>query len=237
MVPPAPPAPPVTLKPLPSPAPTSFKDTWVDALPAPKRVETPGHPLPPPGGWPAAHISRPAPTAYVTSGVVIFPDDLAPPAKPAPKTISPTQHAPAPAPVAQTVTPTQHAPVPVPVTLPAARVQSVTTPPAPAAQPVSRIQPVTTPPAPLPVVAPVSHSTVTAPAHPATPSAAALKSRVEQVCGKLARQVEVAPTATGLTVRIKCADEATAKKVTERVLVQVPEMSESKVKFEISVGQ
>jgi hypothetical protein len=249
-VPPAPPAPPpATLKPLPSSAPTSFKDTWVDALPTPKPVETPGHPLPPPGGWPAAHISRPAPTAYVTSGVVIFPDDLAPLAKPVAKTKAPTEHAPAPAPVAQPVSRIQPPSPPAPVAQPVSRIQPPS-PPAPVAQPVSRIQPpsppvpmaqpvsrIQPPPAPLPAVAPASHSTVTVPVHTAPPSAATLKSHVEQVCGRLVRQVEVVSTGTGLTVRVRCADEATAKKVTERVLVQVPEMSDPKVNLEVNVGQ
>jgi hypothetical protein len=193
---------PPTLKPLPAAAPTAFKPGWVDALPAPKPVETPGHPLPPPGGWPVAHISRPAPTAYVTSGVVIFPDDHVPSAKPA-----------------LVVTREEPAPAPKPVTVVASRLEPVEAPPVP----VRTITPVSAPPAPTPV-------------HATPPSAAALKARVEKVCGRQARQVEVIATENGFTVRVKCSDDATAQKITERVLVQVPEMADAKVKFEVSVG-
>ncbi len=134
------PAPATHLAPPPVPKPVAevaaVKDTWTDAVPAPRPQSSPDHPLPPPGGWPAAHISRPAPTAYVTSGVVAFEDEPAPATKPAPAAM--------PAPVA----------VPGPVAMPApavkaapatpSRFQRVSAPAAPVAAPAA---PVSTAPA------------------------------------------------------------------------------------------
>jgi hypothetical protein len=192
------------LKPLAVPAPTAFKDTWVDAVPAPKVVETPGHPLPPPGGWPAAHISRPAPTAYVTSGLLVFPDEHAPAAKPAVVTAPANDHGVAPAPKVEVV---------------------------------SRIEPLS--PA-TPVVTPtpaISTYAALSPGHGAPLSVSRLKQQVEQACGRLANHVEVTGSDKGITVRVKCVDATAAQKVTERVLVQVPEMMDAKVKFEVDVAK
>jgi osmotically-inducible protein OsmY len=202
-----PPAAPV-LKPIVAPEPTAIKDTWVDALPAPSSRSTPGHPLPPAGGWPAAHDARPAPTAYVTSGLLVFPDEQTPVAKP----------------------------VVVPVT------KDVRTPAPVATRLVARVEPlkpapVMTPPAPS-VPVPIMPTAMTmAPSHAATPTADRLKQQIERACGRMATLVEVTSTDTGMTVRVKCADGMAAQKVTERILVQVPEMSDTKVKFQVEVGQ
>jgi osmotically-inducible protein OsmY len=213
----APPPAAPAVKPLPVPPATNFKDTWVDAAPAPKAESAPGHPLPPPGGWGAAHLAHPAPTAYVTSGLVVFPDEHDPAIRPAPE------------PPAARVQP-----VAVPIVPPAPQ-------PAPAPAPVPAPQPVLRPvAAPVVIVAPQSASgpVITLAPQPqiVTPSTTRLKQQVEKVCGKLAKQVDVTATEKGMTVRVKCADATVAQKVTERVLVNVPEMTDTRVKFEVYVG-
>jgi hypothetical protein len=187
--------------PLPVPPPTAFKDTWVEAMPAPGPKSTSDHPVAPPGGWPAAHTAQSVPTAYVTSGVVVFQDETPPPARPAPAS---------------------HAAVSSPATG------------KPVAQLVSRIEPVSTAPEPSPAM--VRPQAISA-GKSATTSASRMKELVEQACGRFARRVEVTATDYGLVVHVKCPDAESAQKCTERVLVQVQEMSDTKVKFEVEVAR
>jgi osmotically-inducible protein OsmY len=190
-------------RPLPVPPSTTFKDTWVDAIPAPKAAPTPDHPLAPPGGWPAAHLSGPVPTPYVTSGVVVFQDEPVAPAKPVRPAMPVVESAPSAKPVTQLV---------------------------------SRVEPAPAPATPARMPAVVAQPALEAP-RVVTPSASRMKQQVEKVCGRLASRVEVTSTEHGLVVHVKCADADAAQKVTERVLVQVPEMSDTKVKLEVEVAR
>jgi hypothetical protein len=217
--------PPPALKPLPTPPPTSFKDTWVEAMPAPKPASKADHPQPPPGGWASAHLARPAPTAYVTSGVVVFQDEPVSVAKPAHPVAPVVENKP----VARVV---ENKPVAPTV------VNKVE--PKPTTQLVSRLEPVPVSPAPQPTVHPattlvVDRTPVSAGAPLTAAAATRIKQQVERVCGRLATHVEVLTTDKGVTVHVKCADAAAAQKITDRVLTDVPEMADTKVKFEVEV--
>lgn len=116
---------PIPPAPMPSPiAPAAGKmvlhDTWVEAVAAPKPA--PNHVAPPPGGWPAAHVAKPTPTAYVTSGVVVFPDDEEP-VKPVRATVKPTAEPAKAMPVAEPMVPLPRPapmpPAPIAMTTPA----------------------------------------------------------------------------------------------------------------------
>jgi hypothetical protein len=208
--------PPPALKPLPTPSPTSFKDTWVEAMPAPKPATKADHPQPPPGGWASAHLSRPAPTAYVTSGVVVFQDEPVSVAKPA------------------------HPVAPVVENKPVSPVVVNKVEPKPTTQLVSRLEPVPASPVPQPTVHPattfvVDRTPVSAGAPVTVAYTTKIKQQVERVCGRLATHVEVLTTDKGVTVHVKCADAAAAQKITDRVLTDVPEMADTKVKFEVEV--
>jgi osmotically-inducible protein OsmY len=188
------PAAPADLKPLVAPPQTQLKDTWVDAVPAPSPQSTPGHPLPPNGGWAAAHVSGPAPTSYVTSGVLVFPDDHTSATKPAPvASVSP-------APVISHV---------------AARVE---TPP-----------PVVYSPTPKPVTSAANQ--------PALPSPVKLKQQVEHACGRMIKSADVVWSGNEMTVHVICATGFSPQLITDRILVHIPDMSNTKVKLEVEGGQ
>ena len=211
------------LKPLPTPPATPFKDTWVEALPAPKPAPKADHPQAPPGGWPSAHLSRPAPTAYVTSGVVVFqeePVSVAKPARPAAPVVENKVEAKPTTQLVSRLEPVSPQPAARPVPPPPAAAHTVP-PPQPAAHPATTFV--------------VDRTSVAAGAPVTAASAAKIKQQVERVCGRLAKQVEILTTDKGLTVHVKCADAAAAQKITDRVLTDVPEMADTKVKFEVEV--
>jgi hypothetical protein len=200
---------PPALKPLPTPAPTAFKDTWVDAMPAPK---------PAPKATPPAERPQPPPGGW------------------------PTAHRSRPTPTAYVtsgVVVFQDEPVSAaPPTRPVKPVVESKADAKPATQLVSRIEPVA-PPAPVhpTTTMVVERAPVSGNALAPAAAAAKIKQQVERACGRLATHVDVHTTDKGVTVHVKCADAAAAQKITDKVLIEVPEMADTKVKFEVEVAR
>jgi hypothetical protein len=169
-------------------------------------------PLVSPRRWPPAFDIRPPVSEWGQPGSIAFEEEQEPPASPAPKPLVPKPVAPNPvAPQlveSEPLAPQLAAPVPL-----------VASPP---------------PPRPAPRQS-LTHSRTNWSAWPVSPTD--LKQRVESMCGRLAKDVQVQPQRDGtVLVRVKVANATAERQLTNKILT-IPEITGPNVRLEIVVGK